>query len=337
MTVAKLKEMLNKFFSTIKDALFKPMKQTQPQTISTAEMTKELVLSKCNYFVDVHVWPIKNSLNPERWLSNFRADEMEHAVQLLNYFIFFSEELVNNMFIASFQMISNQIRRKGDSFVGAKIAWNSFIDSVIVTPIRGEMPNISDSGFSFARKARQLVGIKEGQLMDHEQCLRLLTNKGPRPVFFVDDFVGSGDQFLKTWKRVIKLDRSTLITFKDYATVRGSRFYYCPLLCTEAGYQRIRNECPDVILQPVHILPAKYSALAPDSIIWPDHLKLKAEAFILGASKRAGIPDNHGGVDDWRGYNKLGLTIAFSHSVPDATLPLFYWKRNGWKPLIERA
>ncbi len=305
-------------------------------SISPAEMTKELVISKCNYFVDAQLWPTKVNLNPERWLSNFLPDEIEHAVQLLNSFMFFSDELTNRMFAASFHLLSNRIRGRGVSYQSAKITWNSFIDNVIVTPVRGEQPNISDSGFSFARKARQQLNLKEEQLMDQEACLRALID-GPRSVMFVDDFVGSGAQFRTTWERKIKLDRNTSVSFQDLAKARGSSFYYCPLVCTEMGYRYLLRYCPEVIISPVHILPSRYSALDPSSFLWPDHLRPSAISFLQKASQRAGIPDNNGKVDDWRGFRKLGLSIAFAHSIPDATLPILYWSKNGWKPLMRRT
>ena len=38
------------------------------------------------------------------------------------------------------------------------------------------------------------------------------------------------------------------------------------------------------------------------------------------------------------GYKKQGLLFAFAHSVPDATLPIF-WSNgpDGWTPLLERT
>jgi len=50
---------------------------------------------------------------------------------------------------------------------------------------------------------------------------------------------------------------------------------------------------------------------------------------------RAGIPDT-GGVNDWRGFHRLGLCLALHHKTPDATIPLLYWNQNGWQPLVRR-
>jgi hypothetical protein len=50
------------------------------------------------------------------------------------------------------------------------------------------------------------------------------------------------------------------------------------------------------------------------------------------------MPDTDGAVvNDWQGFHKLGLALAFQHCVPDATLPLFYWEHNEWHPLIRRT
>jgi len=77
--------------------------------------------------------------------------------------------------------------------------------------------------------------------------------------------------------------------------------------------------------------------LANDSIFWPDPLKHGANEAIKKASLRAGLPDTGGAkVNDWQGFYKLGLALGFYNSVPDATLPIFYWEKNGWKPLIRR-
>jgi hypothetical protein len=79
-------------------------------TLSPVEVTKSYLLSKCEYFTDVQLWPITNELNANLWLSNFSDDEMGHAVQLLNSFMYFSERLCNAMFKAAFQTLSELLR-----------------------------------------------------------------------------------------------------------------------------------------------------------------------------------------------------------------------------------
>lgn len=308
----------------------RPQSATHP--VSAAEVNRQFVLTKCDFFLEVQLWPLHNKLDPERWLSNFTTLEMNHAVHLLHAFMYFSQLLMDQMFSAAFQKISQAVRRANEPFLSTQAAWRSFVDNAIITHVTGETPRETDSGFHFSRMGRQVLDIHENRILSPEGTLEELLDGGPRPVVFVDDFVGSGNQFVATWKRVVQLKGSIPMSFENLASVvRGSEFIYCPLVCTDLGRQEISRQCPGVRLKPVHFLSRKYSALAPDSFIWPDNLRDSAVAFLGAASKRAGIPDY-----EWKGFNELGLAIAFENSVPDATLPLFYWNENGWKPLVER-
>jgi hypothetical protein len=246
--------------------------------------------------------------------------------------MYYSEPLINEMFVAAFQGLSREIMSHSPSLLNVRAAWRTFVDSVMVTHVTGEIPNNTDSGYIFVRKARQLLGIPEERILNNQEVLLQLYNHGPQPVIFVDDFVGSGDQFITTWERQVSLPNSVTVSFKKLASRRGSQFFYCPTLCTQSGYERLERECPGVVVNPAHIISNRYSAFAADSLIWPPELLPTASDFIREASIRAGIHRI-----SWRGYNDLGLAVAFLHSVPDATLPIIYWNENGWNPLIQRA
>jgi hypothetical protein len=178
--------------------------------------------------------------------------------------------------------------------------------------------------------ARQVLGIPEDRILEPDKALEaLLSRKGP--VVFLDDFVGSGQQFVKTWQRKVHLNGNAPMSFEMLASVlRDTQFFYCPLVCTTYGRDEILKQCPMLNLYPAHFLGEEYSAFSLNSLIWPEALQVSATQFIQTASRRAGI-------DQWQGFRRLGLTVAFEHSVPDATLPLLYWNSNGWKPLIERT
>jgi hypothetical protein len=299
--------------------------------IAPAGMTQDFVLSKCGYFVDVQLWPVATKMDPGRWLSNFTSDEQAHATQLLNAFLYFSSGLLDQILVAAFQTLSRVVTTTSDPFLTAQATWRSFCDRLVVTYVTGEKPSPTDSGYLFARKARQLLGVPEQRILSPERAAAELHLRGLLPVVFVDDFVGSGDQFVTTWKRTFKWPSGSG-SFENLQKVKGGQFYYCPLICTEVGMSRIQSDCPGVSVRPGHLLSTKYSAVAADSILWPDALRSTAREMIHEASKRAGIPDH-----DCEGYKGLGLALAFEHSVPDATLPLFYWSENGWYPLVRRT
>jgi hypothetical protein len=305
-----------------------PVAEPIPQLRPTA-VTRNVVLEKCDYFVDVQLWPLKAEANPEGWLENFEATEREHAQCLLHAFQYFSHQLVDELFRAAVQNLSIATCAPTDSFITAQTKWRTFLAQTLFTYVEGETPNPSDSGFAFVRRARNLVGIDESQIKTNEAALATVLRSRNTPVVFVDDFVGSGDQFVKCWRRRRRIEGNIQTSFAEVAAASGGQYFFCPLVVTAQGAERIQRECPEVRLLPVHVLSSRDSALAADSYVWPTHLQDSAIDFVERASRRAGIS-----AWAWKGYANLGLTIGFAHCVPDATLPIFYWNRNGWNPLV---
>ena len=293
-------------------------------------ITSDFVLSKYAYFVNVQLWPTEQQLNPVNWLRNFLPEERDYALHLLNAFLFFSEPLTKQLLIAAFQALSMPVVL-GKPPATARADWASFLDSVIVTRVTGEIPSDADSGYIFSRLARQELGLLEDQILAPEIAAEKILNQRSGRIVFLDDFVGSGRQLIATWNRAM-LIHGTDISFKALARAFSDvEFYYCPLICTEHGLKNAHRECPEIHVRSGHLLPSTYNALHPNSVIWPPQLFREGPAFIEQASKRAGIPDNR-----WRGFHDLGLTLAFYHCIPDATLPIFYWNQNNWRPLMER-
>ena len=298
--------------------------QIYPAWVSTG-----FVLGKCDYFASLHLWPLQSEVNPRRWLENFQDSELEHAVHLLNSFMYFSDELVVELLKAAFQSLSKFVVRASQPYIQADSQWRQFRKKLVVTYVTGEKPSETDSGYIFARLARQVLGIPEKRIMSPDRVLEMLVSQGPRPVVFVDDFVGSGDQCVKTWYREVTLPSGTTTSFEKYSAVTGSRFFYCPLVCAEQGRQEVISRCPLLVLSPAHFLSTRYSVLASDSLVWPERLRSSAIDFLRAVSRRAGIAESR-----WAGYKSLGLTLAFEHGVPNATLPVFYHEEGGWYPLV---
>jgi hypothetical protein len=322
----------SKAYGTPADHATRDSPMSSEPAITPSTVSPSFVSNKCGFFSEIHLWPREARLNPEAWLSNFSSAENEHAVHLLNAFIYYSAELTIELFKSAFQGLSSRVIELDGPYVQAQATWLQFRRSAIVTRVTGEVPNDTDSGYMFARMARQQLGLDERQIMSNENALETLLREGPRPVVFVDDFVGSGDQFISTWLREYEPTGGATASFQRLSEVRGGFFCYCPVFVAETGRDAIRRECPSVLLSPAHFLPANYSALSDNSIIWPDHLRHSAFDFLETASIRAGIDHS-----DWMGYRDQGLTLAFEHGVPDATMPIFYHGENGWKPLIRRT
>ena len=296
-----------------------------PDLALPTDLTREYLIGKCEYFSSIGIWPRKDVLDPEGWLGNFLPEEVDHALYLLNAFTYFAKNMVDQIFSTSIRSIGRLMTKE---------QWAEFLSSAIVTLVTGEEPNVTDSGHVYVRKARTL-GIPGKRIISPEDAFNQIQRGFNGAVVFVDDFVGSGNQFKATWCRTF---RTPCESFKALAPTSQTKFYYCPAFCTQFGLEQINRACPGVAVNPGVFIPDNYGALAPDSIVWPSHLRSTAEEFLRTASARAGIPDT-GGTEpaDWRGFASLGLTIAYEDSVPDATLPIMYWVDDCWRPLMRRT
>ena len=300
------------------------------------EASEAFVESKIKYLVDIHVWPERQHLDPHGWLSNFKLpEERPFALNMLNVFIYYNESMVNALFLGAVQQLSAMVTESTYSFDEAQKKWSSFLETTLITFVEGEEPNPTDSGFTFARKARQVLGIAEPQIKHPVDALRVLsTNDTSSIVVFVDDFVGSGDQMIESWHRSYCVG-SGIESFA-VASKHGAKIFYTPIVATKYGLKRIREECTGLDVRPAHVVDEMYSLTSSESILWPTALKPHAVDFLCNASQRAGIVDEFGDPG-WKGFHGLALPLAFSHSVPDATLPLYFWNSNDWTPLITRT
>lgn len=297
----------------------------------THDASERFVDSKIQFLMDIQIWPLRQRMDPHAWLANFTQDERPFALNLLNVFLYYNEPLVDSLLYGAVQRLSARIAQPAHTLHHARTEWNNFLESLIITYVQGEIPNPTDSGFLFARKARQVLGIPERHIVEPSDALAILSQTPHTPVLLVDDFVGSGNQLVATWQRP---HLSTSLTFHASAQ-REANIFYVPIIATKSGLATITTHCPGLKIFPAHVLDERYSLTSSSSIFWPDTLRPDALSFLFEASQRAGIVDGY--QYGWRGFHDLALPLAFYHCVPDATLPLFFWDQRGWMPLIRRA
>lgn len=179
-------------------------------------VTKEILLSRCDFFTETQVWPLKRTLDPESWLDNFDKGDEDYACHLLNGFLFFPEPIVKTMFISAFQSLSHTVCGGLESFEKSHEKWQDFLGRAIIVHVTGETPNPTDSGHLFARILRDYAGIHESQVMPQSEAVDKLIEDPSHPLVFVDDFIGSGSQFVQTWERSHDV-RGKTYSIKDIA------------------------------------------------------------------------------------------------------------------------
>ena len=296
---------------------------------------ESVVLEACGRLVDFGAWD-QTKIDLHGWLTNFSASERGFALVLLSRFTFVADALVDQLFRSAFQNLSILLDDVWQDFNPARERWRRFCDNAMITLVQGERPNPSDSGWLFARKARQAIGVRQNQLHEPQKVVEELVRGFSGPVVFVDDFVGSGEQFLKTWARAYPVEGRS-VSFESLSEASPASFYYVNAMTTEYGRCRIKKRAPRVRLSAGNVIPKRYSLAHPDSLLWPDAIRPQGIQFIESIGRRLGFDADDGGESDWRGFHQLGLALAFAHCVPDASLPLFYTQNRGWTPLVQRS
>ncbi|MEF8720267.1 MAG: hypothetical protein V5B35_07175 [Candidatus Accumulibacter necessarius] len=281
------------------------------------------VLAKCDVLKTAGLWPAEPRLRPRAWLGNFDPDDRPLAACLLDKFTYYNALFTDRLFVASYQSLGDGMS-KGPRAPGRTLLLQS-IENALFTPVRGERPNPTDSGYFLCRKARQLLGIPEEQIVETAQALAHAYSGGT--VIFLDDFVGSGDQFLSTWQR-----NTNGHSFQDAMVREGFVGIYVTLITTDFGLNTIHSKAPDVAVCAAHVLDKKSTVFGLNTE-YPDiHDLLKKYTPRLNP-KEAYIDDGY----RLFGYKTRGLLFGFEHSIPDATLPIFWAPGTGnWEPLIER-
>jgi hypothetical protein len=291
--------------------------------LAAHEVTEFFVLQKAEYFIDLHLWPERQILNPYGWLDNFTSAERPLAVHVLNVFLFFNERLGDALLRSAVQSMSVELAARATSLAEAKATWRSFLSTLTVSYVHGERPQATDSGHLFARKARQVLDIPDTQILEPAEAIGALLEKSDGTLLLLDDFVGSGRQMEASWSRVYTSADGKKGSMR-MLNENGIRVIYTPLVSTAYGLGELRKSCPGLEVRPAHELDDRYSLTHADSILWPETLKSQGRDFLYTASTRAGIVD--GAKYGWEGFHNLALALGFWHSVPDATLPLFYWE-----------
>lgn len=288
------------------------------------------VLDKCETLKDVGFWFPLSNIRPKAWLENFEQEDKYLAALLLEKFTYYNNQLTNSLLISSYHSIGDGLP-KGPS-APPRDHLISSLNTAVFTPVTGEDPNPTDSGNLFCRKARQILNINEDKIVTPEQAVKHAASGGT--VVFIDDFIGSGDQFLYTWSRIY--GRSSPKSFKTVHSTVNFTAMYISLVATDFGLDNIYQKAPSVAVSTTHTLTSRSTF---QGLEIADEKKRSLESFIAKYSSRLKPKEEYiANNPRWLkyGYKERGLMFGFEHSIPDATLPIFWAPGDNWEPLIER-
>ncbi|MDP2419487.1 MAG: hypothetical protein U1D25_02935 [Hydrogenophaga sp.] len=275
------------------------------------------------------MWLPEPTIRPRAWIENFENGDKILAAQLLERFVFYNQRLTDSLLITSFYSIADGLE-KGPAAPG-RLNLLQALSNAVFTPVSGEEPNPTDSGYFLCRRTRQILNVDETQIKVSREALEAAANGCP--VIFVDDFIGSGDQFLTTWQ-----DKTTGTSFEEIHRKVGFTAIYVSLVGTVSGITNIGNKAPSVAVCVTHRIDSRGTLWGLQSS--NPQLYSQIDSFLSKYTPRLTPHNSYMYQCQYLtyGYKHRGLFFAFEHSVPDATLPIFWCRgTNNWEPLIERT
>ena len=311
--------------------------------ITESEIERQLRISQEMWsdLVMLQSWPKQKYFDPNTWIKNFKKSEIPYALRLIDNMTYYSDEMCITLFKSAFHRLCKNVLEKTSCihYNQATAYWQIFKNSSYVVPIRGEIPNPTDSGYRYARYARNHCNVPEDNIITLEQVVQLVKLGRAQKLIFVDDFLGSGEQFLKTWNKKVDVAGSMRSLANEYLSNNSIEIYICTIISTQYAIKNIQSVISKAHISSAHIFTDYHSVLSNHSYIWREDMKTEGPQFIEDVSLRLGIPDLDGQIDTdntvcWRGFKKLGLSVAFQDSMPDASIPLLKFSSQEWQPLI---
>jgi hypothetical protein len=298
-----------------------------------ADVYLQAVLEKCDALTRSGLWAPSPYLRPEAWLGNFKTDQDRLlAATLLDNFVFYSDRATDQLLRASHATLEDNVLT--DATLSTQEA-EDLLGSAVLTPIEGEIPNRTDSGNLLCRRARNVLGILQSRVKDPKGAL--IAAQAGTGVILVDDFLGSGEQFVHTWCREYAKG-SVPSRFSESYAAKPFPVFLLALVATSAAITRIRREVPNIRVAVAHVLDETSSVhKLTEPPLHPPLINFQAAMadFLLRHAPALKVP-SFMLRDDWPAYGlvRFGLLFAFEHSIPDATLPIF-WANEGpsWVPL----
>ena len=145
-------------------------------------------------------------------------------------------------------------------------------------------------------------------------------------ILFVDDLVGSGDQFSDFLEKYLLETSNLQVRFKN------SRIIYFTPIATEFGIGEISKKLTGRIeLFHGTILKKLFD---DDNPIWDKSTlipKSKIEEICMKYGKNLQLPN-----ESILGYNDSQLLIGFQDHTPDNTIPILWFMSNKWTRLLKR-
>ena len=288
------------------------------------------VIDKSRLLISLGIWSDIDELQLNRWLLNFKTPEAQYlSVCLLDAFTFRSKKMCHSMLRSILMdIVPNYCREINIENFDSIDEWSQKLNAedqlVRFVPV-----NISDGNVkSSAVVAREFIEANNTSLrfVQHPEHMQRAIDSGTKLIVFLDDFAGSGFQFIKF------LQQQSIEQYNGKVS-----FLYAPMASHKDAINRIEAAYPDIKVRPVDLLTTEHSFFfqCEDGYFRGDKTNTvdAAKEFyanLFAASKKA--------KKYLFGMSNQCLTYSFFFSTPNNNLKaLYHDEDNVWQRLVFRG
>lgn len=287
------------------------------------------IKDRCKNLITARIW---NGIDINRlnaWLKNFDTDDEKYlSACVLDSLMYRSNSKTKALIYHLFNIVLPNYTRLNPTPIGQINDWIERLQSTSQDPGVRLVAAVSDddpptkSSHLVLRLLSKEFQIEEGWII-YPHKLKYHFQSGIRTFIFIDDFLGSGDQFNEL---ILEYD---LHNFEE-KNREQTYFLYCPLVAHERGIKNISET-----------FNGKIPVVASENLkeemnffeIYFESEANNARKFYIQMLKKRNIHLSR--EDDYFGHGNLQLGYSFEHACPDNALKIL-WLNKNWTPLFDR-
>jgi len=288
------------------------------------------VISATRDLISSCIWKEANTKTLEKWVSYFKSDDEKVLCALILDSLTFRSSSQTKAIIdhALEQSIPQALLCDGvtlnfDIYRTITARNGKPNRSLRIVPVIREKDPPTKSGPLVARLYKREVGVNEKYMIWPWSVESI--NEEPSIIVMIDDFVGTGDQFLDFFER-----------FLSGLPAKGdTHFIYAPLGACEQGLERIKRDLPYVSVCCAESIGQRERFFEGMMLRYPGTslaFQNKMRKTYLELMSRLGLDF----IKNKFGYGDLELTYAYAHGTPNATLPILWAETESFQPLLSR-
>jgi|JTFN01.1.fsa_nt_gb hypothetical protein len=287
------------------------------------------VIDKTRLLISLGIWEGIDELDLNRWLKNFKGQEGKYfSACILDAFTYRSKKMCHSMMRnILMDMVPNFCRNNAISNFETISEWKNRLsegDSLVRFVPVNIMDGRVKSATVVARNFIEANDLQQRFVQQPDAIGRAIEN-GTKVIVFLDDFAGSGSQFLRFIKEN-PLD----------AYLENVKFLYAPLCAHIDAIEKIRRNAPFVRVIPIDRLKREHNFFSAcsrgyfrgDGINSVESAKEYYLSLFENSSERKYL----------FGMSSQSLTYSFFMSTPNNNLKALYHNESGvWNRLVFRG